>query len=192
MEERKTVVSFLVIFFFQHYISPMNLELEILQEHSKRQVSKIASWIGNDEKRFAELMELFLTAEYQIVQRSAWIVSLCVEKNPDLITPWLSKVVRRAGEKDIHDAVKRNVVRTLQFVKIPRSLQGRVANLCFDFLQNVKEPVAVKAFSMTVLANIAADEPYLKQEIKLVIEQMLPYGSAGILSRGKKVLKQLS
>jgi hypothetical protein len=45
---------------------------------------------------------------------------------------------------------------------------------------------------MTVLANIARAEPDLKHEIKLVIEEMLPLGSGGIISRGKKVLKQLS
>ena len=171
---------------------PFNLESEILKEHSKRQTVKITRWVGNDGERFAELMVLFLTAEYLIVQRSSWIVSLCIENHPALIKPWLSKIVRRAAEKHLHDAVKRNVVRALQFVDIPRSLQGRVANLCFDFLQNVKEPVAVKAFSMTVLANIAAQEPDLKQEIKLIIEQMLPYGSAGIRSRGRRVLQQLS
>jgi hypothetical protein len=170
----------------------MELDLEILKEHSKQQTLKIARWIGNDDKRFAELMALFLNGDYKIVQRSSWIVSLCIENHPELSTPWISKMVRRAGEQNIHGAVKRNVVRALQFVDIPRSLQGRVANLCFDFLHDVKELPAVKAFSMTVLANIAAHEPDLKQEIKLVIEQMLPYGSAGIVSRGRKILKQLS
>ncbi|HAP35637.1 MAG TPA: hypothetical protein DCQ28_06720 [Bacteroidetes bacterium] len=169
-----------------------DLESEILKEHSKRQTVKIVSWINGDETRFAQLMQQFLCGEPRIVQRSSWIVSLCIENHPSLIKPWLSKIVKRAGEKNIHNAVKRNVVRALQFVDIPRSQQGRAANLCFYFLQNVGEPVAVKAFSMTVLANIAVQEPDLKQEIKLVIEQMLPYGSAGIQSRGRKVLKQLS
>jgi hypothetical protein len=168
-----------------------DLESEILKEHSKRQTMKIVSWINGDETRFAQLMQQFLFGEPLIAQRSSWIVSLSIENHPGLIKPWLSKIVKRAGEKNIHDAVKRNVVRALQFVDIPRSLQGRTANLCFYFLQSGGEPVSVKAFSMTVLANIAAQEPDLKQEIKLVIEQMLPYGSAGIQSRGRKVLKQL-
>ncbi len=170
----------------------MNLEFEIQKEHSKHQSVEIANWVGNDERRFAELMGLFLTGDYRIVQRSSWIVSLCVEQHPALITPWLSKTVNRAAEKNIHNAVKRNVVRLLQFVEIPRVLQGKVTNLCFDFLQDLKTPISIKAFSMTVLANIAKQEPDLKKEIKLVIEQMLPYGSAGIRSRGKKVLKLLS
>lgn len=170
----------------------MVLEAEILKEHSKRQAVKISRWIGDDEERFAELMNLFLTGEYRVVQRSAWIVSLCAEHYPPLITPWMTKMVAKASEKNVHDAVKRNVVRVLQFVNIPKKIQGRVANLCFDFLRSIDAPVAVKAFSMTVLANIAADEPDLKREIALTVEAMLPYGGPGIRARAKKVLKQLS
>lgn len=170
----------------------MNLELEILKEHSKRQAVKISKWIGSDETRFAELMKLFLTGEYRVVQRSAWIVSLCAEKHPRLINPWMSKMVKRAAEPNVHDAVKRNVVRVLQFVDIPKKTQGPAANLCFDFLRSVDAPIAVKAFSMTVLANIAAEEPDLKREIALTVEEMLPYGSPGIRAHAKKVLHQLS
>jgi hypothetical protein len=170
----------------------MNIEFEILKEHSKRQTLKITRWIGDDESRFAELMKLFLSGEDVVVQRSAWIVSLCGERYPSLIKPWILKLVKRAGEKNVHDAVKRNVVRVLQYVEIPHAQQGRVANLCFDFLQDLKAPISVKAFSMTVLVNIAQHEPDLKHEIALVVEQMLPFGSAGIQSHGKKVLKQLA
>jgi hypothetical protein len=45
---------------------------------------------------------------------------------------------------------------------------------------------------MTVLANIAMEEPDLKDELKIVIEDGLPYGSAAYISRAKKTLKQLS
>lgn len=170
----------------------MIIEQEILKEHSKHQSVKIANWIGDDAERFAKLMDLFLNGEYRVVQRSAWIVSCCGEKYPRLLKPWLTKMLKKTKEDGVHDAVKRNVVRTLQFVDIPRSLQGTVANLCFDFLTSVDAPIAVKAFSMTVLANIAQKEPDLKKEIALVINEMLPYGSTGIQARGKKILKQLS
>jgi len=170
----------------------MNLEFEILKENSKRQAVKVARWIGNDTERFDELMQLLFTADDRVALRCAWIMSHCADQYPDIITPWISKLVRRAGEKDAPQAVQRNVVRVLQFIDIPSKHQGKVANLCFNFLQDLKTPIAVKAFSMTVLVNIAKNEPDLKHEIVLVIEQMLPYGSAGIQARAKKVLKQLA
>lgn len=82
-------------------------------------------------------------------------------------------------------------LRLLQYISIPLSLQGKTINLCFDFLNNPKEPIAVRVFAMTVLGNLAKENADLKNEIIMVIEDQLPYGSAGFLSRGKKVLKQL-
>ena len=169
----------------------MNLESEILKEHSKPQTLKIARWVGTDAKRFAELMELFLRGEYRVTQRAAWIVSQCSEAYPKLIGPWLRPMLKKMREIGVHDAVRRNVVRILQFVEIPRTLMGEVAADCFGFLNDVHTPAAVKAFSMTVLARIAQREPDLKQELELVIRQMLPYGGAAIQARARQVLKEL-
>lgn len=168
-----------------------DLHRKIEKEHSKRNTAAIARWIGADRRRFALLMELFLNGDRRTVQRSSWILSCCVENHPELLLPWLTKVVDRASHSGIHNAVQRNVVRSLQFLAIPRRHQGRIANLCFQFLQSAETPVSVKAFSMTVLANIAAEEPDLKREIGLIIEEMLPYGSAGIRSRGHRILNRL-
>ncbi len=170
----------------------MNLPLEIYHRYSKFHALKIVAWIGKDKERFEELMQLLFSDDEKIVLRASWLFSMCAEKHPQLIVPWLKKIIAGASAPNAPGAVKRNVVRTLQFVSIPKSLQGKVVNLCFEFLKNPQEAVAVKAFSMTVLANIAQQQPDLKHEIKLVIEEMLPYGSGGIISRGKKVLKQLT
>lgn len=170
----------------------MNLESEILKEHSKQQAVKITRWVGDDEKRFHALLDLFLNGEHRVVQRASWIVSLCAERHPALILPWLPQMIGKASEQGVHDAVKRNVVRLLQFVDIPKKLQGPAANLCFGFLQSVDAPIAVKAFSMTVLANIADAQPDLKRELSLVIAEMVPYSGPGIRSRAKKVLRRIS
>lgn len=170
----------------------MNLESEILKEHSKRQTLKIARWVGSDRKRFAELMELFLRGEHRVTQRAAWIVSHCADAHPKLIDPWLRPMLKKMREPGVHDAVPRNVVHILQFVEIPRALMGEIAADCFGFLNDVHTPIAVKAFSMTVLARIAEREPGLKQELELVIRQLLPYGGGAIQARGKQVLRELN
>jgi len=169
----------------------MDLETKILKEHSKRQAVRIASWIGRDKKRFRQLMALFLKGEYRTTQRSAWIVNLCAEKYPELIRPYLKKMIRRMQEPGVHDAVKRNVVRILQFHEIPDALLGEVTSICFDYLASPNEPIAVRVFSMTVLANAAQKEPDLKNELRLVIEQQLSHGSMGFCSRAKKVMRMI-
>jgi hypothetical protein len=169
----------------------MNLESEILREHSKWQCVRIAKWIGADTKRFKELMDLFLTGEYRITQRAAWIIKHCVDEHAELVVPYIGNMIDRMLEANVHDAVKRNVVRILQDIEIPRRLAGKVATVCFEWLASAKEPVAVKVFSMSVLANIAKEEPDLKNEIRILIDLQMPTGSAGFKSRGKRVLRQL-
>ena len=93
--------------------------------------------------------------------------------------------------RDRHDAVKRNTVRLLQGVDLPEELMGRVVDICFKFLLDVKEPVAVRVFSMQVLYNICLKEPELADELRIVIEEFMPHGTAGFKSRGKRILKGL-
>src|SRR4051812_42542277 len=133
----------------------MDLRSEILKEHSRAQSEKIAKWVGRDEKRFAEFMQLFLAGEYRVTQRAAWILSVVAEKHYQMAAPYLERMVKRMNEPGVHVAVKRNVVRILQFIEIPEALHSEVMNTCFELLADPKETIAVRAFSMTVLGNLA-------------------------------------
>jgi len=168
----------------------MNIKKEILKEHSKHQTSKIVNYIDNDPERFNVLIKTFLEGPYRVSQRAAWPLSYCVREHPALIRPHLKSVLKMLDKMDVHDAVKRNIVRFLQHIEIPKKFYGTVTDKCFP-LMYPKEPIAVRVFSMTVLANIAKQEPDLKKELRIVIEDQLPYASAGFLSRARKVLKEL-
>jgi len=169
----------------------MQLEAEILEEHSKAQSLKIVKWVGKDPMRFKQLMQLFLHGKYRVTQRSAWMISLCAEKHPALIKPYLKKMLQKTQEPGVHDAVKRNVVRILQDIEIPPSLTGLAADICFNFLADRKEAIAVRVFSMSVLFHITRKEPDLKNELRLLIEENLHEEKAAFKSRGKKILKAL-
>lgn len=168
----------------------MDLKHQILKDYSKKHALELAGYIGSDVSRFDELMQLFLGGTYQITQRSAWVVSFCCDKYPFLITPYLEKMILNL-RNDVPDAVKRNTVRVLQNVDLPDELLGEAADVCFHLLSSKTEPVAVKVFSMTVLLNIVKKVPELKNELRIVIEDQIPYGTAGFMSRGKKTLKAL-
>lgn len=171
----------------------MNLRNQILQEHSKKNANLIAAWIGNNTERFDELMQLFLYDEYRVTQRCAWIVGFYGESHPEMLLPYLSKMLERCTQKGIHVAIKRNVTRTLQFITIPEEHQGGVMNLCFDFLIDPKEAIAVRCFSMGILANLCTIHPDISNELRSVIEEALAHEelSPGFLSKSKKTLKLL-
>jgi hypothetical protein len=170
----------------------MDLRTEILGEHSRAQSEKIARWVGNSSKRYAELMQLFLNEEYRICQRAAWILSVVAEKHTDMAQPHLPAMVKKMSEPGVPVAVKRNVVRILQFVDIPESLHGDVMNICFELLGDLRETIAVRVFSMTVLARLAKIYPDIGQELRIIIEDELSnQPSAGFKSRAKKLLADL-
>ena len=169
----------------------MDLRSTILKEHSKRQTMKVVNYIGDNQHRFDELVKLFLGNEYRVTQGAAWPLSYCVQAHPALIKKHLRKIIQNM-RKPVHVAVKRNTVRFLQDIEIPKNLHGITTDICFRMLNSKDEPVAVKVFSMTVLANICKEHTELKKELKLSVEAQLPYGSAGFLNRAKKILKQVA
>jgi hypothetical protein len=169
----------------------MDLRKEILKEHSKAQTDKIIRYVGNDAQRFDELINVFLAGPYRVTQRAGWPLSYCVQHHPDFIIPHLKKILDHLKKPSIHDAVKRNTIRLLQFVDIPKKFHAAVASVCFQYLSDTKEPVAVRVFAMSVLGQIARSHPDLKQELKIIIEDNLPYASAAFISRSRKVLKAL-
>jgi len=95
-------------------------------------------------------------------------------------------------QKDNHDAVNRNILRTFQYVDIPEKHQGKVLNICFDFLNDNCQPIAIRAFSMTVISNLSKKYADIIPELKISIEALMPNASSGLKSRGKKILKTMN
>lgn len=169
----------------------MDIEKSLAKEHSKSQTLQIVDYVGVNKERFKRLVNIYLSGPYRITQIAAWPLSYCVQRHPQLIDPHLKKILDFLDKPDTHVAVRRNTVRLLQFIAIPKRYHGKVMNLCFEFLTNKKETVAVKVFSMTVLGNLAKDSPEIKQELKIAIEDQLPFGTPGFVSRARKVLGML-
>ena len=169
----------------------MDLRETILKEHSKANCNKIVKWVANDQQRFDELFDLFLNDEYRVIQRAAWPLSYIVIAHPRLIVKHFSKLVKNLHKPMLHDAVKRNTLRLLQAISIPQRFHGEIMSLCFDYIASTDEPVAIKAFSLTVLQNLSQQYPEIKQELKTIIEDRWEYESAAFKSRAEKILKEL-
>ncbi len=106
------------------------------------------------------------------------------------MTPWLSVLVANLRQSDLHDAIKRNTINIFEPLDFPAELDGDLADLCFGYLADPKEPIAIRCGSMTVLEKICRRVPELKSELRLLLEEHLEHGSAGFKSRAKTVLKK--
>lgn len=168
----------------------MDLKKELTAKQSKERVLKILKYIGHDKAKVKELMDLFLNGETRICQHASWVLGHLGETQAELIHPYLDEFIIKL-KKGGHNAIRRNIVRTLAFTEIKEEFLGEIAELCFNYVNDPKEAIAVRCFSITVLYNICLKEPDLSNELKELLEEHLPNGSAGFKSRAKKVLKNL-
>lgn len=166
----------------------MDIQAALLKEHSRKQCNRIVRYIGHDKIKFGILMKLFFSGKYRVTQRAAWPMSYCVEANPSLIIPYYKKLILFLNRKDVHPAVARNILRLLQKVEIPKRWQGEIMNSCFQFIENPKEAISIKVFSITVLGNLAKDYPEILPELRVIIESRWDMESPAFRSRAKKIL----
>ncbi len=139
-----------------------------------------------------EVVVAFLGGPATITQRAAGLLLDCVRKNPCSLSPFLEEMLVTINAEDASDAIKRNTIRLLQFISIPEELEGEVMDVCFSFLSRNKEAVAIKAFSMTVLCQLAQKYPEIINELKVLIIDRLPFEKPAFTSRAGKVLQVLA
>lgn len=166
----------------------MDIRKEILAEHSKAQCNKIVNWVGASQKRFNELFHLFLTDEYRVNQRAARAVSNCVIAHPDFIKNNFDNLIKNLHKPNLHNSIKRNSIRLLQHVEIPEKFQGEIMDICFKYIEAPEEAVAVKAFSLSVLANLSKFYPEIIPEIKFLINEISPHQTIAFKTRAKNIL----
>ena len=169
----------------------MNILKELEQNHNKASTLQIVEYVGSDKKRFEELIKLFFSKNNRISQRASWPLGYAAIAHPELIYSYLEQMIQNL-ENPIHNAVKRNTIRIMGELDIPESLLGAAADVCFRFLDDPKEAIATRVFSMEVLLNITKKEPDLANELRIVIEDHYDHGSAGFQARGRKILKELT
>lgn len=170
----------------------MDFKKALTKKQHKEDAVALANTIGSNQTLFDELWQLVAHGEPPIPQRGAWIVELCTESNPNLLSPHMDSVVELLNTPNHHNAIYRHLLKILaNNITIPKQHYGTLFNFCAHTILDPNHKVAAKVHAMRVAAQIAQDYDELKEELKTIIEDQMEYGSAGFKSCGKKVLKQL-
>lgn len=169
----------------------MDLRKQILKAHSKNNCDIIVKWIGADPARFAELFRIFLNDEPMVVQRAAWPLSEAVIANPGLVKPFFARLIANLSIPGRHEAVRRNTIRLLEYVDIPKRFHATLLNLCFGYISDPNEKAAVKASSITVLDHLSAFYPEIKNELLIVLTDRFNNESPAYKARARRVLSKL-
>jgi len=166
----------------------VNLEKELQKKQSRALCNRIVQYIGEDKIRFDELIRLFFRGEYRLTQHAAWPMSYCIRNHPKLAKPYFRKFIDQLSDHLAHPAARRNIVRLLQFVEIPKKFHGEILHTCLRFISSPDEAIAVKAFSLRILENLGVLYPEILPELKTIIEDRWDLESPAFRSRARKIL----
>ncbi|HQQ94259.1 MAG TPA: hypothetical protein PLQ93_06880 [Bacteroidia bacterium] len=170
----------------------MNFREALAREHSKTLSQKIAKNIGDDPEKFAELVKILLGKETELAQRAAWAFNFTALEKPYLLAPHLAALIQKLESPGSHPAVYRNIYRVFQDYRFPEKYHAVLFDLSMRALRGETQPVAIRAFAMSLAANVARTYPELRYELQLCLNDMLAYPQPpAIIARAKKVRKVL-
>jgi hypothetical protein len=75
---------------------------------------------------------------------------------------------------------------------IPEEYEGMAYDYGMEILLDPHAPIAVKAYSIQILQNIARKFPELKQELIQVVQDRMEFETPAFRSRGKRMLKEFN
>jgi hypothetical protein len=166
-------------------------ELLTARSQSKKLANEIAQYACTSKTAFEEMMNCLFSQDYKLAQRAAYCVSKAAKLRRDLIQPYYETLVDLLKRTDIHVSVVRCCVSILQESDLPEPLHGEVMDTCFNFIQDRKAPIAVKAFSLTILHNLSKIYPEIKNELRMIIEESMEYETPAFKSRGMKIIRNM-
>lgn len=150
--------------------------LEKLQLSQTAATTKaLAEFVGDDPERLAALVRIFLKEHYRLAQRAAGVMVAIAIKRPNVFDPHLGKLIGASIKEDAPPVIRRNVVRLLQEIDVPKRLRATAFSHCVELVDDPAAETAVRAFAMTAAARIGRTEPALFNELVLVVEKNLPY-----------------
>lgn len=163
----------------------------LLANNSRSYTDSMVDLIEQKPELFEDFWTHYLSLQEPVSRKAAWIISHAALRMPHLIGEEHLRQILLSAPAMKHDAEKRNLAKILTLVSIPESLYGEVLDLCFNWLNDTGESIAVRVYCMETLQTISLEIPEIRGELISTIENHMDRFSAGLKSKGSKVVKKL-
>lgn len=154
-------------------------------------VKELALKCSDDVGLVDELIEILVNGKGREIPVASWVLNHAVEINPGILNDKRHKHLIDVASASDSGTIKRNLIRNWQF-SIPEdeSLKFDVIELALKFLNDRKQDLAVRVFSITVLENYLEFMPELMNEVLFILEREMPDASASFGVRAKRFIKK--
>jgi len=146
-----------------------------------------ASKALGDDRLLDWLFTSMLGEDELPARHAAEVIRLVSDKNKNVILPYVGGCLKKL-ETECPDGVRRCIFRMLQHTDIPEEHQSTALELAFRDLRDYSQPIAIRVFAMSTVANIAESYPELLQELIAEITPNLSEQSAGFRNRAMKII----
>jgi len=163
---------------------------ELLNIRSGGMSEAFACRLHQNPASIPEMIDQIKSSNPMVAWRAAWILDKLAEKHAASLLPHHSQLVDLLKETQ-SNGVRRHLTRILGNNPSKACEDGKLVDLCLEWILLPKIPVAVKANAMLLMLGICKIYPDLIHELRLAIEAGLEEGSPGYKSRAKKVLQKL-
>jgi len=168
----------------------MSLIEIIMAEHSKAQAKMIADIIIQEPVLLGELMEIIFSNTEPASRRAAWPLRFIHNRDLKILLPYFPLIVEELpGVESV--AVQRSLLYILAYSDIPEDYHGQLLQFTSQLLTNRNTSVASTIYSMDIFFKLSLDEPDLLFELKNMLEMLMPYGSAGVKSKSRRIIKKI-
>jgi 8-oxo-dGTP diphosphatase len=156
-----------------------------------------AEWVATSAVEnpaiFKKLLDYSFAEDRKLAFHASWTLTKVCDKYPEMIYPYLSKIIDSLDKLNNESAL-RSFLRIISLTDIDRISEkkyGILADHCFTLLRSGFSAIAIKAYSMEILYKLVLKYPELRNELSASIKMLQAEGSAGIVSRGRQILKKL-
>ena len=140
----------------------------------------------------AELVSLALDKDLLLSSRAMWVLGHCSNIDYKRIKPFYSQLIDNLNNKGLHNGVIRNTLGLFQKHPVPEEYEAFVLDMCYKYIKNPSEAIAVRAFAITVAYNISKHYPELLEELSMVLHHLIPTEETpAIKARIKNTLKMI-
>ncbi len=164
-----------------------------------------AQWVIEHPETIPELIDyVYLEKQKEITHKAAWVLEFVVIENPSLLYNHLDLFFERITFPKKEQTVRplANIAEKLclahykaskKHSKPPLTAAHKeiLTEACFDWIIEDKK-VACTARAMTCLYLLGTEIEWIHPELKVILTQKLPSGSAGYKNRAQKIIEKIS
>jgi len=170
-----------------------DLVLMLENTHGRKEAEWLAELAAEKEDVLLRLIHFSFSADNKLSSKASWSLSKVLDSHPDIMAPFTTMIIGSLDRIE-NESVRRSFMKIISLSDITaltRKNQGILADYCFRMLRSGFSSIAVKAYSMEIIYRLAQVYPELTGELAETINLLQDEKSAGILAKGRIILKRL-